>query len=342
MRRIILCVLLTLILMAAGSPAAGGEDAAGWWLKPLECGAIEPSLIDSTLVPPEVMGLPQFSKALCNRLTWTAVTDPRLFRYYIEASLAPTFDPVFTCELIEPTQSEAVICVEREEAVWYRIRCATVDRHFGLPSIPVHTAQDTTPPQLTSLVLIGRSTNDSTWSATREVDVRFSGSDNYPEGCATLWLSEDPTLANAATYPVSRCGGWVSYTLSAGEERKTVYGRLVDRAGNESEIISASIQRTIEAHNYPNPFNPEIDGPTSLVVGLPEAGMVTVSIYDLYGNLVLERTVPGKRGVNDGSSDENFRWRGRNGHGEAVADGGYLCVIKAGNGTYMIKMAVAR
>jgi len=332
--------------MAAPLSAAGGEDVAGWWLKPLDsCYAIYPSLIDSTLNPPEFTGPPEFSSALCNRLTWTPVSDIRLFRYYIEASLTPTFDPVYTCDLIEPTQSEAVVCVEQEETVWYRVRCATVDRRFGPPSNPVHTTQDTTAPQLTSLALIGRTTNNPTWSTTGEIEVRFSGSDNYPEGCATLWLSENPTLVDAKSYLVEHCGGWVSYTLSPGEERKTVYGRLVDRAGNESEIASATIQRMIQAHNYPNPFRPgDADG-TSLVFGLSEARMVTVYIYDLYGNLVWERTAQGRQGANDGGSDENFHWDGRNGHGdagEAVADGGYLCIIKAGDDTYMIKMAVAR
>jgi flagellar hook assembly protein FlgD len=43
-----------------------------------------------------------------------------------------------------------------------------------------------------------------------------------------------------------------------------------------------------------------------------------VKIYDFFGNLVQTLT--------DKENSRDFKWNGRNGDGELVANGGYICV----------------
>jgi len=79
--------------------------------------------------------------------------------------------------------------------------------------------------------------------------------------------------------------------------------------------------------NYPNPFNPE----TSIEYGLPIAGKVTISIYDINGKLV-------RNLINEWQSAGNHssEWDGRDNNGAKVSSGVYFYHFKAGshvNGT---------
>ncbi|MDH3890743.1 MAG: hypothetical protein OEV49_06630 [candidate division Zixibacteria bacterium] len=84
---------------------------------------------------------------------------------------------------------------------------------------------------------------------------------------------------------------------------------------------AAGAQSVTRAHNYPNPFNPKEED-TRIVFESGGGGSVTILIYDLFGNLVYEE--------NDVDTDD-LRWEGRNGRGELVGSGGYICLLKVGD-----------
>ena len=72
---------------------------------------------------------------------------------------------------------------------------------------------------------------------------------------------------------------------------------------------------------YPNPFNPV----TTLRYQLPEANMVTVTIYDMAG-----REVKNLIDQQQGQGLHNIKWNGTNNLGKAVSAGIYLYQVQSG------------
>jgi len=102
----------------------------------------------------------------------------------------------------------------------------------------------------------------------------------------------------------------------------------VESADHESTGSGESLSPENRVHNaYPNPFNPDVWIPYELKRGTD----VTVSIYNVLGQLV--RTLdmgyrfPGKYI----SSDKAVHWNGKNSVGEQVASGIYFYRLKAGD-----------
>ncbi|MGA9115311.1 MAG: FlgD immunoglobulin-like domain containing protein [Bacteroidota bacterium] len=72
--------------------------------------------------------------------------------------------------------------------------------------------------------------------------------------------------------------------------------------------------------NYPNPFNPS----TTIAYGLPEPASVRLVVYDMVGREVAT--------LEEGSRPAGYhrtRWDGRNGNGESVGSGVYICRVEA-------------
>jgi hypothetical protein len=85
--------------------------------------------------------------------------------------------------------------------------------------------------------------------------------------------------------------------------------------------------------NYPNPFNPT----TEIAFAIPEAGEVSLSIYNLSGQLV--RTL-----VSGQLSPGNHKvtWNATDDSGQRVATGIYLYVLKAGSVTIQKKLTLMK
>jgi hypothetical protein len=85
--------------------------------------------------------------------------------------------------------------------------------------------------------------------------------------------------------------------------------------------------------NAPNPFNPR----TEILLSLPQASRVRVSIYDLAGRQVrvlLENELD--------AGQHRYPWDGRNTAGEAVASGVYVYRVESSNGAVSGKMSLVR
>ncbi len=91
-----------------------------------------------------------------------------------------------------------------------------------------------------------------------------------------------------------------------------------------------------EITNRPNPFNPN-EGETTIMFRPTNSGIVTVTMYDLYGGMVYSE----QRNVVAGSV-EQFTWDGRNGKGRVVANGGYICRVYGNGMDLRRKIAVVK
>ncbi len=80
--------------------------------------------------------------------------------------------------------------------------------------------------------------------------------------------------------------------------------------------------------NYPNPFRAGFE-PTTIAYYLPENARVELFIYSLTGELVkilrFDQGTPG----GSGPGINTYQWDGRNGRGEVILNGVYLCVVSA-------------
>jgi hypothetical protein len=107
-------------------------------------------------------------------------------------------------------------------------------------------------------------------------------------------------------------------------------------------IMSANFEEYV--HNYPNPFRAGSEV-TKIAYFLTEDSNVSIKIYDYIGVLVWTKEIPaggpGGSGEPDGTWWEED-WDGRNGKGEVVRNGVYICKITAGGKSAMFKIAVAK
>ncbi|MCL4707193.1 right-handed parallel beta-helix repeat-containing protein [bacterium] len=87
------------------------------------------------------------------------------------------------------------------------------------------------------------------------------------------------------------------------------------------------------SQNYPNPFNPT----TTISFALPEAGTVSLSIYNMSGQLVKQLVA---REMSAGR--HNVVWDATDARGARVASGVYLYVIKMGSFTSQRKLVLMK
>jgi len=110
----------------------------------------------------------------------------------------------------------------------------------------------------------------------------------------------------------------------------TLNGFIATNLGDRFSLIPTEYALD---HNFPNPFNPE----TTLRYAIPNAGQVTLSIYNVLGQevvkLVNAEQMPGFYTV---------RWNGKNELGHNVASGVYMYRIQAGDFNQTHKMMLLK
>jgi len=87
------------------------------------------------------------------------------------------------------------------------------------------------------------------------------------------------------------------------------------------EIRAVRPQEYLLHQNYPNPFNPR----THITYQLPQAGQVSLCIYNVRGQLVIRLMDQYQL-----SGEHSATWDGRDGYGIPVASGIYFCHLTAG------------
>ena len=118
-------------------------------------------------------------------------------------------------------------------------------------------------------------------------------------------------------------------------------GSLVFKQGIEFlENLLASLipKETALLHNYPNPFNPE----TWIPYQLAEEAEVTLTIYDLNGQIVRRLMVGHQAAGMYQSRSRAAYWDGRNQLGESVASGLYFYTLTADEFTATRRMLILK
>jgi len=136
----------------------------------------------------------------------------------------------------------------------------------------------------------------------------------------------------------------VPYRIKLGKGIRHFRVVLIDSAGNygedtfDIELISDYKFYEDKICNVPNPFNPNTDGKTDIVVIAEDDSPIQVKIYDIFGNLVISLQGKGNNG-----KLSKIPWDGLNGEGYAVAEGAYICIARIGEDkTLKTKIGVIR
>ena len=106
----------------------------------------------------------------------------------------------------------------------------------------------------------------------------------------------------------------------------------------EKLLIVAVPEKTLLLANYPNPFNPE----TWIPYQLAEAADVTLTIYDVKGQVVRTLVLGHQPAGIYHSRSRAAYWDGKNALGEPVASGVYFYTITAGDFTATRKMLIRK
>ena len=118
-------------------------------------------------------------------------------------------------------------------------------------------------------------------------------------------------------------------------------GSLAFKQGIENlENLLASLipEETALLRNYPNPFNPE----TWIPYQLAESAEVTLTIYDINGQLIRRLAVGHQAAGMYQSRSRAVYWDGRNQLGESVASGLYFYTLTAGEFSATRKMLILK
>ena len=118
-------------------------------------------------------------------------------------------------------------------------------------------------------------------------------------------------------------------------------GSLAFKQGIENlkDLLASLIpEETALLHNYPNPFNPE----TWIPYQLSEPAEVTLTIYDINGQLVRRLAVGHQAAGMYRSRSRAMYWDGRNQLGESVASGLYFYTLTADNFTATRRMLILK
>ena len=110
---------------------------------------------------------------------------------------------------------------------------------------------------------------------------------------------------------------------------------LLDDGGQQLEL--SDIRNTPDKfklnQNYPNPFNPI----TSLHYDLPENSYVSITIYDMLGNVINNLV-----NTNQSSGFKSVQWNATNNQGQPVSAGVYLYSIEVGEFRQTKKMVLLK
>lgn len=126
-------------------------------------------------------------------------------------------------------------------------------------------------------------------------------------------------------------------------------------ASNLEHIIQAEANETLRAQLnmvvtvtsdggvYPNPFNPARGEQTHIDYFLKRDANVTITLYTLLGKRVWNKNIMKGNAQGGHQGTNSILWDGKNGQGATVANGGYICLIKAGGEEkYRFKIGVLK
>jgi len=188
----------------------------------------------------------------------------------------------------------------------------------------VRSVQDNTSPEVLSLTLQqSQVVENQVWLFERTAKLELRARDAAPGVVQRYEIEENGRLVTREDFFTARSeqNEVLEHELQVDgtqPTRVTLTVRVFDGADlvSEDREVSFTFQKGLPPmYAYPNPFNP-LQG--KMIIRLQNEAETEVRIFDFFGNLV--RVLTSKENSRD------FVWDGRNGKGEVVANGGYICV----------------
>jgi len=270
-----------------------------------------------------INAMDEFSPGLSNELCWEISGDLNLIKAFIDANgdFAADDSVVFNAPQSQMCHTFSNLADGQKYAYWI----VGVDAQQRVAaSDTVVSTQDDTPPQILNFTFSeGETVNDQRWTYSRDINLDVMAQDAFPGELWNYVLVENTQRRFEDTFrdSVSNFGGKLRYQITASTEQSTRIDlslRVVDGAGNQStpETLTLYLQEdAARLFAFPNPFNPKNESTT---IRVREVAETEVKIFDFFGNHV--------QTLNRKENDHDFIWDGRNGRGEMVANGGYVCV----------------
>ena len=193
---------------------------------------------------------------------------------------------------------------------------------------PVEVVSPSTNPVVVSFLSLGNATE------------RMIAPDAARNATVTISLDANPS---AKELTVGLQSGGVCVRDDASNTRLGVtdeQGQPLDGniASETLVVLSSSFEEYV--HNYPNPFRAGSQD-TRIAYVMDQPGSVSVRIYAVDGSLVYEESIPAGDSRAQAGPQETT-WDGRNGKGEVVRNGVYVCVLNAGGRSARFRIAVAK
>jgi hypothetical protein len=141
---------------------------------------------------------------------------------------------------------------------------------------------------------------------------------------------------NASQIGLDTSSNQYSYKKITANWEPVTTGEIMLRAivdysvSNDDDVLPVC---TLDANNYPNPFNPE----TTISYSVPAAGHASLKVYNLKGQLVRELVNETRE-----AGRHTVVWNGKDANGNAVSSGIYFYSLTSGGKTVTRKMLLAK
>ncbi|MBU1753204.1 M6 family metalloprotease domain-containing protein [bacterium] len=158
----------------------------------------------------------------------------------------------------------------------------------------------------------------------------------------TIRLPYSGTITQAI-YRLTTDGKWERLNSSMNTASQTVqaqvYSFAVFGVGAATDYVPTTsfISSLV---NYPNPFIGREGDSTLIRYVLKEAADVSIRIYNPIGEIVWNAQFSANSNGGRQGGDNMINWYGKNGHGEAVSQGIYFCVVEANGSREIRKIGV--
>jgi sugar lactone lactonase YvrE/fibronectin type 3 domain-containing protein len=282
------------------------------------------------------------------QLHWTPAHDPDIYQYNLYRSPLPFVLPRDTTGATVFVTSDTTYTDAVSGGQSYNYVVVTVDLHGNRSAMSKDVGQDlplavslvsltATPVEQTATKLgAGIAVNWATASETNNAGFEIYRKEKTLVGYSDLKLissyKNNPGLKGLGSSPSGRAYSLSDWTPESGKsyiyELRDYYYSGQTASRETAEVKATQVGKYELGQNYPNPFNPT----TTIEYAMPQAGVVTLKVYDVLGRevttLVNERKAAGNYAV-------PF-------NGSGLASGVYFYKLTAGNFTATKKLLLVK
>ena len=278
---------------------------------------------------PEIMKEPSFTAGDSNQICWMPKKIKKIKTFIVQCATDSSFENIVVDTTATPPDT-CFIFRNLEDGVeyFYRIRAKDTFGNITNWSDIVWSTQDATPPQITEMRILFDDKHDRLkWVFNRNLQIQLKACDTPPGEIWAYQIVENGQEMPKESLPhLARVHILISYKMVTLEKEEAVIELTVfDGTENLSNTVSDTVvfdSKEDPISSFPNPFSPQKGEKATIRISDYKDEELEVKIYDVFGNLVA--TLIKEAGKND----VEWNGRNRNGDGDIVANGGYICVVK--------------